>query len=235
MAECSKRQVGQIPKWCASVAVVTLLFAMAFAIFNRSPHQADPNASLPQLLAGQIIETCGKYRFPTGDSSLEVTEDQSGNISVAVRVQSSVVWCLPLTRIPYRTASWSYIEHQITVESELVWFVSVDQYERLWVYYGNWDSQWGELRKRPSGGTRPYASAVIMAGLSFLSSGALALGSEVVTETNNWAGVPVQFLDRVRSASATHPSKRTSLPLNTPTLTKEQRVQMIQRLCHAIE
>jgi len=182
--------------------------------------------SLPQLRAGQLVHNCGEFRFPNDSRTLEVSELESGNVSIAIRAESSVVWCIPFTKIPYRTSSQSYIKHQVVVESERDWFGSVDRYNRLWIFYGRWNKQWGQLRELPGGGTRPYAPAVILQGFSFSPSGTLVRGSKLVMRSGDWAGAPTRFLQRVQNATKMEAENCLLVPANAPIFTPAQKIQM---------
>lgn len=209
-------------------SVVVLLVALLI-----TPDQEHPTDTLPQLVAGQIVESNGEHRSPSGKRTLVISDDDTGNIHIAVHVQSSAVWCIPFTNIPYRTEPWDYVELRVVVESERDWFASVDQYDRLWVYYSRWDKQWGELRELPSGNTRPYAPAVVMHGLSFHGSGGLSVGGQVVDETGDWIGVPAGFLKRVQSAAESDDESKMLVPLNAPTFNSQQVLEITRRHKHA--
>ena len=137
----------------------------------------------PRLNWQQVVSLPGTYRFPTGNNSIQVAKDQSGNLTITVHRQGTRFYFFPYT----------YSEQPITFESEREWFLSVDRYQRLWVYHGHWDRTWGKLRQMPSGGTIPYAPAVLLHGSFFLKNGVLVSGSSVVTETGDWVGVPAEF------------------------------------------
>lgn len=100
-----------------------------------------------RLQAGEVIDKLGDYQFPTGRQRLTITKDSSGNIHVTVQHRTTRFFIFP----------HSYSDTVATFESERDWFVSIDQYNRLWMYYGHWDRGLGKLRKMPSGGTKRYA------------------------------------------------------------------------------
>ena len=117
----------------------------------------------PRLSPEQVVNQLGTYRFPTGNSKLHITKDESGNVKITVRHHTTRFYFIP----------HSYADPISTFESEREWFVSVDKYQRLWVFHGHWDRSWGELRQMPSGGTIPYAPAVHLSGLLFTPDGFL--------------------------------------------------------------
>ncbi|MEP3478731.1 MAG: hypothetical protein ABJZ55_05745 [Fuerstiella sp.] len=216
----------------AGVGLVTAVLLVAILLASPD-EECDAIDLLPQLGPGQIVEDCGKFRFPRGNRTLHLSEDDHSNVHIAVHVRSSVVCCVPFTTIPYRTVPWESVEHEVVVESEREWFASVDRYDRLWVYYGRWDKQWGNLRKLPGGGTRPYAPAIIMHGLSFLRSGGLTVHGQVVSDTGDWGGVPADFLKRVQEATELETDEKCVIPATPPTFTSQQDFEITQRLKHA--
>jgi ribonuclease HII len=121
--------------------------------------------------------------------------------------------------IPY---SYSYSGRPTIFESERDWFVSVDQYDRLWIYHGHWDRAWGELRQMPSGGIIPFSPSVLLHGMSFTDAGHLADGSNVVTATGHWAGVPQQFLNRIPDRESAQWGNVPPVPESAPQFTKPQ-------------
>ncbi|MBL8820405.1 MAG: hypothetical protein JNL58_30555 [Planctomyces sp.] len=212
------------------IGFVGLAFVLliAWAIVSRTrQHQT---ASLPQVGPDQMVQTVGIYKFPNGTRTLEVTEDNNGNVCITVRIQASTSLLIPLTKLTFRTGSADFIEHQIVFESERDWFAAVDSFDRLWIYYGRWNKQWGDLRKLPGGGTRPYQAAVIMHGLSFLDSQSVVQGSQVVTDTGHWDGVPAQFLEQVRSAMLSETNSDLQIPSHPPAFTSEQQALLLRRL-----
>jgi hypothetical protein len=209
-------------------SVVTLA---VLAVLIASLALKDPNAALPQLAAGQIVDKCGKFRFPDGNRILQIWQDDVGNTRIVVHAKSSVASHIPFTQVPYKTVSRDYIPFRYVFESERGWFASVDQYDRLWVYYGGWDKQWGQLRKLPSGWTRPYPPAVTRHGVSFLPTISVPiLNDQIVSETGDWAGVPAQFFHRVRNASEVKNDILTSLPADAPTFSPVQHKQITKWL-----
>lgn len=208
----------------AGVSVIALVVLAALTLF---PGEEKAAVELPQLTAGQIVQATGKLRLPSGKRWLEVAEDDTGNVHIEVHRDSTVVRCIPFTRIPYHTSPWAYVETSVVIESERDWFVCVDQYDRLWVYYGRWDKQWGKLRELSCGSTRSYPPDVLRLGMSFLPSGDITpLSREVVTATGDWVGVPAEFLRRVQRATKSEPAF--PAPSQSPKFTPEQQ-QKISR------
>ena len=146
----------------------------------------------PQLEAGQVIDECGLYQFPSGGHQLEIRKTAENNLQITIhrRVVEFSLFSIPV----YSRLAPDRPSH---FEAERDWFVAVDRYQRLWVYYGRWDREWGKLRKMPSGGTVPYASSVSMEGCWFLPSGELATGYNSARMTGFWQGVPSAFLERI--------------------------------------
>jgi len=204
---------------------------MTVALVSVFPAPENPHDLLPELRAGQIVENIGEFRFPRGKRTLQLSEDDNGNVHIAVYVQSSAVWCIPFTKIPYRTRLLNHIEHRVIFESERHWFATVDQYDRLWIYYGCWDKQWGKLRQLPSGGTRPYSPAVIRHGLSLLPNGSITpLDGRIIDDTGDWVGVPKKFLHHVQKAMESETDYQPVIPAKAPAFTPEQHNQLTQWL-----
>ena len=226
-------QQDRCQRWRIFAAGSSLIALVAVVAMLLISSEDEPTDTLPQLVAGQIVEATGKTRLPSGKRWMEVSEDDSGNLHIEVYRESTAVRCIPFTGIPYRTSAWAYVEHSIVVESERDWFVSADQYDRIWVYYGRWAKEWGALRKMPGGGTHPYAPAVIMHGLSFLDSGGLSGGVQSVGDTGDWGGVPATFLNRVRAVTESGDVNKMAIPAKAPTFTTKQAYDLNQLLKQA--
>ena len=177
----------------------------------------------PRLNPEQVVSQLGTYRFPTGNNSLQIAKDQSGNVSITVHRQATRLYFIPYT----------YSDRPFTFESERDWFVSVDKYQRLWVYRGHWGKSWGKLRQMPSGGTIPYAPAVLLDGSFFLENGKLVSGSCVVSETRYWAGVPGEFLARIHKSGTEKWRTACAIPDLPPPLTQVQEFQLAGRVKRA--
>lgn len=199
-------------------AVGFLLMMIAAIIFYRLP---------PKLEAGQVIDTCGLYRFPSGGHQLEIRKTAENNLKITIhrRVVEFSLFSIPV----YSRLAPDRPSH---FEAERDWFVAVDRYQRLWVYYGRWDREWGEKRKMPSGGTVPYASSVSMEGSWFLPSGELATGYNSARMTDFWQGVPSAFLERIPKEFY-DPQKWPDMPPvpeSAPAYTKQQETMLYQKL-----
>ncbi|HIF01352.1 MAG TPA: hypothetical protein EYQ63_31220 [Fuerstia sp.] len=213
----SKQQIDALlPKRIRTLPyfVCAIAAGLALLAFVSAPHRLRP---------GQVIDEVGDYRFPTGKRTLSIAEDDFGNIHVTVQHKATRLYFIP----------YSYSDRPTLFESERDWFVSVDQYDRLWIYHGHWDRAWGELRQMPSGGTIPYAPAVLMHGLSFTASGHLVSGSNVVTATGKWAGVPQPFFDRIPDRESAQWGNVPVLPRTALQFTTEQQAEVSSRIRQA--
>ena len=193
-----------------SVALFAILALLTATAFVSKPERLRP---------GHVVDKAGEYRLPSG-STLKIAEDDAGNVHVTVRQKSTRFYCIP----------YFYSDRITVFGSERDWFASVDEYDRIWVYHGHWDRKWGELRKMPSGGTVPYAPAVLRDGLAFYAPNRLGRGSEVVTATGNWAGVPQEFLNRIPDRNGAQWGNVPAIPKTAPKFTKQQEMQMASRL-----
>lgn len=209
---------------------VALITGAGFCIIALSPSEKSPGKSIPGIKVGEIVDKKGRFRFPEGNRILAISEDATGNICVVVLAPSKVIMCVPIIGIPYRTVPSHVTESRDIFESERNWFVSVDQYDRLWVYYGRWEKSWGPLRELPGGTTRPYAPAVLVYGLELTRPDAPVFSGWSVNETSDWVGVPAPFLEKVRNATTTEPEDKLFLPTETPAFTPHQELLLFRRL-----
>lgn len=177
----------------------------------------------PRLSPEQVINQLGTYRFPTGNSTLQIAKDESGNVSVTVHNQTTRFYFIPHT----------YADPPTTFESEREWFVSVDKYQRLWVFHGHRDRSWGKLRAMPSGGTIPHAPAVLLIGEYFTPNGRLVSGYNLVSRTGDWAGVPAEFFARIPDRDSVKMGNAAAIPDSAPPLTKQQESQLTSRIRQA--
>lgn len=200
------------------IGVIFLLLALAGVVLLRLP---------PKLEAGQVIDQVGVYRFPAGGHQLEIKEtaDNIVHIMFHRRIMEVELFSTPIYS---RLAA----DRPITFEAERDWFVSVDRYQRLWIFRGRWDKEWGALRPIPSGGTVPYAPAILMQGSWFLPSGKLVIGGNVVSETGEWAGVPSAFFDRLpdKNQELSVWGNIPPIPQSAPAFTKQQQTMLNQKL-----
>lgn len=175
-----------------------------------------------QIQPGQVVDKLGEYRFPGDSRQLKITKDDSGWIRVAVRHQTTRFFCIP----------WSYWEVRGSFESERDWFVSVDQYDRLWIYHGHWNRAWGKkLRQTRSGGTIPYSADVFLHGFFFHGrKQTLGYGSAAVTSVSRlgWTGVPQQFFDRLPDRGSAQWGNGPAIPQEAPQFTHQQHMQVTQ-------
>lgn len=195
---------------CAIVAVLVL------AVVVSGPQRLQP---------GEVIDEFGEYRFPSGNRKLSITKDESGNVRVAIHRQKFPFYCGPYGYFPADMPEF--------FESERNWFVSVDQYNRLWEYRGHWDREWGALRQMPSGGTIPYAPAVFLNGMFFTSSGFLVRGESVVTATGHWAGVPEQFFNRIPDRESAQWGTVPPIPTERPQFSGQEKERLTNLLNRA--
>ncbi|QDT84556.1 hypothetical protein MalM14_22160 [Gimesia chilikensis] len=179
--------------------------------------------SLPQTLtAGEVIDQLGVYRYPDGRKLVKITRTEAGNVKITTS-QLSYRYFI----IPRRT-----VDQFHTFEAEREWFVSVDQYQRLWLFVGRWQKEWGPNRKMPSGGTVPWVQSVLMQGLMLLESGEVAMGVNVPSSTGDWEGVPQAFFDLIPGKDKKVPvwGEVEPIPESPPKFTKKQEKKLTQKL-----
>lgn len=214
--------VPQQPRFSVRVrlllGIVFLLLAIVVVVILRLP---------PKLEAGQVIDQFGVYRFPAGGHQFEIKKTADNNVQIILhrRITEVKLFSIPVYS---RLAA----DRPISFEAERGWFVSVDRYQRLWIFHGLWDKEWGAPRPMPSGGTVPYAPAVLMQGSWFLPSGKLVLGGNVVSETGEWAGVPSAFFDRLpdKNQELSIWGNIPPIPQSPPPFTKQQQMMLEQKL-----
>ena len=166
-----------------------------------------------RLQPGQIVEEFGTFRSPRGHFGVKISETTPGIISV--------------TRL--RAKPWLYFfttyeqERPHDFDAERDWFVSFDNYDRLWTFRGKWDVSRGRPRRLPSGGSVPYYQAVSMTGFWFTPS-RLVRGSNVVSHTGQWTGVPAEFLERIpgKGDEVWGGSGIRPIPIDSPPFTRSQ-------------
>tara|TARA_R110002095_G_C4251835_1_gene240262 strand:- start:31725 stop:32408 length:684 start_codon:yes stop_codon:yes gene_type:complete len=181
----------------------------------------------PKLKAGQVIDQYGVYRFPTGGQRVEIKKTAANNVQIIFH-RRFVEFSLFSIPIYSRLAA----DQPISFEAERDWFVSVDRYQRLWIFHGRWDQEWGALRPMPSGGTVPYPAAVLMQGSWFLPKGKLATGGNVVSMTGEWAGVPSTFFERIpdKDQGVSTWGGIPPIPVSPPPFTKKQQTMIELKL-----
>ena len=172
----------------------------------------------PRLSPEQLVNQFGTYRFPTGNSTLQIAKDGSGKINVTVHQQTNLFYFIPHTSTD--------LPHSF--ESDREWFVSVDEYQRLWVFHGHRQRSWGNLHAMPSGGAIPHEPAVIRIGEYITPNGQMVSGYNLVSRTGDWAGVPREFFARIPDRG-----NAPAIPDTAPPLTKQQQSQLASRLRQA--
>jgi len=201
-------ETNRRPRLCIVCAIICIAALLAvLAIFRHT---------LPRLRPGQVVDELGTYRFPTGNRELTIDLDDSGNVHITTHQFVTEYYVIPK----------GHNENVYSFESERGWFISVDEYERLWVFYGRWDKVWGTLRRVPSFGDSPYAPAVIMDGMWSDGPGIVSKGGMVISENGNWDGVPKEFFDRLPDKeSDAWPPQALPFPQAPPPLPKQQEEQ----------
>ena len=184
-----------------SLLVVVLLALLLFSTRDR-------------LRPGQLVDDLGTYRSPWGRQKVEISKSPEGYISVTL----SRRWRQSPLLNPYSSSG------RTEFEAERDWFLCFDEYDRLWLFVGEWDRDWGELRELPSGGTRPYAQAVQHTGFHFNRNG-VSRGSSVVSGMGKWEGVPKEFFERLPAKDDPGWGPASIVPETPPplTLTVDQR------------
>lgn len=199
-------------QWLLAVPAVLVLAVLVVYLWN-----------LPRTLnAGEVIDQFGTYRYPDGRKLVEITRTEAGNVELTISRLSYRYYI-----IPTRTS-----DHLHTFEAERDWFVSVDRYQRLWLFVGSWDRKWGPLRKMPSGGTIPYAQSVLMQGLVFYRPDRLGECSMNASAMGDWRGVPHAFFERIPNKNKTEAvwGGIPPIPVRPPDFTMQQNTMLAQRL-----
>ncbi|MBT6154745.1 MAG: hypothetical protein HOL01_10015 [Planctomycetaceae bacterium] len=184
--------------WLAVVFVAVAVVGVLSALRTRN------------LTAGQIVDQPGQYLSPNGSFHLKITETKEGNIR--------------LTRLNSKRRHYfipSSVETLLfEFEGEREWFFCFDKYDRLWVFRGKWNSQWGETHEI-SGGFVPHVPDVLREGFMF-NSGQIFSGFNAVSSTGDWAGVPPEFFDRMPDKRNGKWGNITLIPDHAPPLTRQQ-------------
>ena len=199
-------------QWTLTTPAVLILFVLVAYVW-----------SLPRTLtAGEVIDESGVYCYPGGKKLVEITRTQAGNIEITTSRLSYLYYI-----IPRRT-----VDQFHTFEAEREWFVSVDQYQRLWLCVGRWHKEWGPNRKMPSRETVPWVQSVLMQGLMLLESGDVAMGVNVPSLTGDWEGVPQAFFDLIPGKDKKVPvwGEVEPIPESPPKFTKKQEKKLTQKL-----
>jgi hypothetical protein len=187
---------------CLASPIIAILATIA-AIVWFIPSRLD---------SGQIVDESGVYRSPQGHYRLTVSETPDHNVSLVLSRRASRFLLL----------SSFTDDRPIEFEAEREWFACFDEYERLWLFVGKWDSNWGESRKLPSGGYQPHVQSVLLEGFWFGRRGLLH-GGNVVSSTGDWAGVPQEFFERIPAKHQAVWGENSKIPDTPPPLTESQR------------
>ena len=195
-----------------------LMLMIAAIIYYRLP---------PKLEAGQVIDECGFYRFPSGGHQLEIKKTTENNMQITVhrRVVEFSLFSIPVySRLAPDQPTYFGAERD--------WFVAVDRYQRLWIYRGPWDLEWGAPRLLPSRGYGQLFPAVTMDGSWFEPNGELVTGGYVASMTGNWDGVPPAFFERMPKQF--HDPREwpdvPPVPESAPAFTKQQETMLYKQL-----
>jgi hypothetical protein len=165
-----------------------------------------------RLRAGQIVDEFGTYRSPQRQYGITVAQSPDNIVRVTFTHRTTRYWFL--------TSFVDGVSHDFEAERE--WFACFDEYDRLWLFVGKWDPQWGDTRRLPSGGYKPHIQGVILEGFWFGQSRVLG-GGNVVSSTGDWAGVPREFFDRIPDRHGNVWGENPALPDSPPPLTENQK------------
>jgi len=172
------------------------------------------------LRPNQVVDSFGSYSLPNGRDRIAISKTPEGNVRVTFFHPQRKYYFLK-TFFP-RTL--------MEFEAERDWFLSVDDYDRIWLFIGRWDPKWGELRTLPSGGTIPYRAAVLMDGSWFDGTGQILNGGMVVSATGDWTGVPSEFFDRIPSKDKSEWGMVRFIPASPPPFSEQQKLELISEL-----
>jgi hypothetical protein len=187
---------------CLASAMIAILATIAAIIWFMPSH----------LHSGQIVNEFGEYRSPQGHFGLTVSKTPRHNVRLVLSRRA--------TRFLFLSSFTD--DRPIEFEAEREWFACFDEYERLWLFIGKWDSRWGESRELPSGGYVPHVQSVLLEGFWFGPRGLLH-GGNVVSSTGDWAGVPNEFFERIPAKHQAVWGKIPMIPDTPPPLTASQR------------
>jgi len=173
IASTPRKALGAALNWLnvhriAGTLLVAVLVVLVVGVFVRLRYV--------RLAPDQIVDQFGTYALPDGNQAYHVSRTADGHVRVRQLVRQTRFYFLPTT-IEFLCAEF---------ESERRWLLCFDRYDRLWLFVGKWEPQWGERSKLPSGGWWVNYQQVIVCD---------RFGIEVVSSTGNWAGVPTAFFD----------------------------------------
>jgi hypothetical protein len=152
-----------------------------------------------QLVEGKVFDDIGSFACGDGRFSLNIASMPSGATSISVVVDDG---------------SSTYPVFETGAKNE-EWFVSMDQYQRIWIFIGASSDKSG--RQEP---------VVFMHGLKFRDGEIKTVISEV-TRSGDWSGVPEEFLLHVRKAS---PQFMSHIPSVASTFPPEQHSRLLAQL-----
>jgi hypothetical protein len=185
----------------ASVSFVTLLLAAVMLLI--SPESLQP---------GQCIQGYGRYASSRGHRRVTVSESSIGTVRIVLHE-------------PWREffGLTTHSQHDFAeFEVQREWFLCFDEYDRLWLFVGAWNTDWGATRQLKSGGYWPHTQSVLMSGVWFDGPRDLR-GSVVVSSTGDWEGVPIEFFDRIPGKDAAVWGERSQVPHEAAALSLRQR------------
>jgi hypothetical protein len=209
----SQLAASRRPPWriiflaASAVCVIATLF---FVFVLRLPRRLNP---------GQVVDQIGTYRFPSGGRQLEIVKTDDGHLEVMTKWPDKRWWPLPTWG---RTSVGNF-------DVERQWFISVDECKRLWLFVGPWDPQWGRPRKLSSGGSASHVPTVLMEGKWFLPDGSVVSGSNDVSMSGDWTGVPAEFFDRIPGKSMPVWGNIPKIPVLPASFTERQMQQLAAR------
>lgn len=173
-----------------------LALAIALSLALRTPRNAQPRM---QVEEGRVFDDLGTFACGDGRFALNIASMPSGATSISVVVDDG---------------SSTYPVFETGAKNE-EWFVSMDQYQRIWMFIGASSDKGG--RQEP---------VVFMHGLEFRDGEIKTVISEV-TRSGDWSGVPEEFLLRVRKAS---PQFMSQIPSVASTFPPEQHSRLLAQL-----
>jgi hypothetical protein len=205
------------------VAVGTVFLFDALGEFSLA------RSSAVLLSPNEVLKELGHFDFCDGKYSVEIASLPSGKTSLSIlrnqRQGRGAVDSYPVFKIG-------------GIPSTNDWFVSLDEFKRLWIFVG--PSSEGDETSR-----NPY-TVVYLFGHAFDQNGKLAHRTEQVSITGNWAGVPGDFLSRVHSSLSrlddlklgppqtprgfTPDELKAVLPQTPPGFTPEQMAQLAEAI-----
>lgn len=172
------------PVFIAGVGVAGIVSALTLLIVLTGAERLEPD---------EIVRDYGTYVSPGRRFQLVVRE--TANRTICVELESPVWWQRIVARFLDRSGRSRRLP-DLEFEVERDWFLCFDDYDRIWIFVGQWDRGWGPLRRLPSGGTRPYTQTVTMSGFYFRWGRPVA-AKRVVSSTGDWRGVPPRFFEQI--------------------------------------